>query len=100
MKNIFLEKSYTKCGGETIPRPFSKKLKVSISLDQYSTVLYSFFFLLYFKYRKILKPSSRPLVFTSNKVFLKMKMGLEPFSLPHFLHGFSIKIFPLLYFTN
>ena len=25
MKNIFLEKSYTKCGGETIPRPFSKK---------------------------------------------------------------------------
>ena len=25
MRNIFLEKSYTKCGGETIPRPFSKK---------------------------------------------------------------------------
>ena len=24
MKNIFLEKSYTKCGGETIPRPFLK----------------------------------------------------------------------------
>ena len=23
MKNIFLEKSYTKCGGETSPRPFS-----------------------------------------------------------------------------
>ena len=22
MRNIFLEKSYTKCGGETIPRPF------------------------------------------------------------------------------
>ena len=33
MKNIFLEKSYTKCGGETIPRPFSKKPKLSISLD-------------------------------------------------------------------
>ena len=29
--NIFLEKSYTKCGGEAIPRPFSK---LSISLDQ------------------------------------------------------------------
>ena len=27
MRNIFLEKSYTKCGGKTIPRPFSKKLK-------------------------------------------------------------------------
>ena len=34
VKNIFVEKSYTKCGGETIPRPFSKKSKLSISLDQ------------------------------------------------------------------
>ena len=24
MRNIFLEKSYTKCGGEAIPRPFFK----------------------------------------------------------------------------
>ena len=30
--NIFLEKSCTKCGVETIPRPFSKKSK--IFLDQ------------------------------------------------------------------
>ena len=34
MRNIFLEKSYTKCGRESIPRPFSKKPKWSISLDQ------------------------------------------------------------------
>ena len=34
MRNIFLNKSYTKCGGETIPRPFTKKSKLSISLDQ------------------------------------------------------------------
>ena len=34
MKNIFLEKSYTKCGGDTIPRPFSKKSKLTISLNQ------------------------------------------------------------------
>ena len=34
MRNIFLEISYTKCGGEAIPRPFSKKSKLSISLDQ------------------------------------------------------------------
>ena len=34
MRNIFLEKSYTKCGGETSPRPFSEKLQLSISLDQ------------------------------------------------------------------
>ena len=34
MTNIFLEKSFTKYGGETSPRPFSGKLKLSISLDQ------------------------------------------------------------------
>ena len=34
MGNTFLEKSYTKCGGETSPRPFSEKSKLSISLDQ------------------------------------------------------------------
>ena len=33
MRNIFLEKSYTKCGRKTRPRPFSKKSKLSISLD-------------------------------------------------------------------
>ena len=33
MRNIFVEKSYTKCGGETVPRHFSKKSKLSISLD-------------------------------------------------------------------
>ena len=25
LRNMFLEKLYTKCGGETIPRPISKK---------------------------------------------------------------------------
>ena len=34
MRNIFVEKSYTKCAEETIPRPLSKKLKLSISLDE------------------------------------------------------------------
>ena len=34
MKNIFVEKLYTKCAGETISRPLSKKSKLSISLDQ------------------------------------------------------------------
>ena len=52
MKNIFLEKSYRKCDGETSPRPFSEKLKLSISLDQWSKVLYSLF-LFYAKLRAI-----------------------------------------------
>ena len=34
MRNIFFEKSYAKCGGATIPRPFSEKLNLSRSLDQ------------------------------------------------------------------
>ena len=45
MRNNFFEKSYTKFGGETSPRPFSEKLKLNISLDQQSKVLYSMFFL-------------------------------------------------------
>ena len=34
MGNIFIESSYTKYGGKTISRLFSKKTKLSISLDQ------------------------------------------------------------------
>ena len=52
LTNIFLEKPYTKCGGETIPRPFFKKSKLSISLDQYCKVLNSLF-LLYANLRAI-----------------------------------------------
>ena len=40
LTNIFLERSYTKCGGEIIPKPFFKKSKLSLSLDQYYKVLY------------------------------------------------------------
>ena len=41
MRSIFLEKSYTKCAGETIPRPFFKTSKLSISLDQQPKFSYS-----------------------------------------------------------
>ena len=33
MRNIFLQKSYKKCGAETKSRPFSEKWKLSTSLD-------------------------------------------------------------------
>ena len=52
LRNIFLEKSYTKCVRETIPRPFLKKSKLSIFLEQYSKVLY-ILFLLFAKLRTI-----------------------------------------------
>ena len=45
MRYIFLEKSYTKYGVETFPRPVSKKSNLTISLDYQSKVLYSFFLL-------------------------------------------------------
>ena len=40
MRNIFLEKSCIKYSEETSPRPFSEKLKLSISLDQQSKVCF------------------------------------------------------------
>ena len=43
MRNIFLEKSYTKYGGEASPRPFYEKSKLSVSLDQQSEMLQSLF---------------------------------------------------------
>ena len=53
MRNIFLEKSYTKYGGEASPQPFD----LGISLDQQSEMLQSLF-LLYVQikvYQNILK---------------------------------------------
>ena len=43
---------YIKCGGKSIPRPFSKKLESSISLDQKAKVLYSLI-LLYANFRAV-----------------------------------------------
>ena len=34
MRNVLLEKSYAKCGGDTILKFFSKKSNMSISHDQ------------------------------------------------------------------
>ena len=51
-RNIFLEKSYSKYGGETSPRPLSKKLKLPVFLDQWYKILYSLF-LFYGKLRAI-----------------------------------------------
>ena len=84
MRNIFLEKSHTTCGGDTIPRPFSKKLKLSISLDQQSKVLQNLFLLLV-----MLKVTFG---FTSNKA-LSENRKRSGISLPDFLHDFRRKIF-------
>ena len=63
MRNIFLEKSYTKCGGETIARPFSKK---SNHLCINSLKFYMVCFIVYQveDYQNILKLSYRLLALT------------------------------------
>ena len=75
LRNIFLEKSHQKCGRETIPGPFSKISKLSISLDQLVLSLIQFVFIVcqVEDYRNTLKLSCRPLVFTSYKAFFKNK---------------------------
>ena len=57
MRNSFLEKSYTKWGGGASPRPFYKKSKLSISLDQQSEMLESLLslYVLVEVYQNILK---------------------------------------------
>ena len=75
LKNFFLEKSYTKCGGETIHKSFFKKSKLSICLDQKPKALYSLF-LLYTKLKAI------ELYFGINFIFL-----IKPF----FLHDQNVK---------
>ena len=57
MRNIFLEKSYTKYGEETIPRPFSKKSKI-VHISGYINYSFTPFVLIVFQvegYRNILK---------------------------------------------
>ena len=39
VRNNFLGKTYTKCGGQTSPSSFFKKSKWSISLDQQSEII-------------------------------------------------------------
>ena len=73
IKNIFLEKSYTKCGGVTIARPLYKKLKlehVSRSIV-WSFVQFAFIAGQVEDYQKILKLSCKLLAFTSYKAFFK-----------------------------
>ena len=75
MRNIFLEKSCTNGGAEISPRPFFKKSKLSVSLDQQSEVSYRLF-ILYLQvedYQNILKLWCSPFPFTSYKALKKQK---------------------------
>ena len=73
MRNIFLQKSYTKCGAHTNPWHFFEKWKLSISLGQLAKVWDSLF-LLYAKLRAI------PLAFTSYEAFFKKQKEIRDLS--------------------
>ena len=88
MNNIFIKKSYTKCGRETISRPFSKKSKLNISLDRHVNL------------RAIEVKGNQAadhLLLPYVKLFYKIKRSLVLVSLSHFLHVFWRKAFLLLY---
>ena len=69
MRNIFLERSYTKCGGEIFPRPFSENQNWG-----YKKFIQFIFIVCQVEgYRIILEINYRPLAFTSYKAYLKDK---------------------------
>ena len=81
LRNIFLEKSHTKYGGETIPRSFFKKLKLSISADQHFKVFYILFILfIYLKaFLKNKKRSGTSFPASFSAWFLKRNIALVIF---------------------
>ena len=101
MRNFFLEKSHTKCGGETNPRPFSGNYNWAYlwinNLKFYTVCFYCMASWRLSKYNKTkLQTTCFYLILSS---FLKNK-GLELVSLPHFLHHFWRKTFLLLCYIN
>ena len=110
MRNIFLEKSCTKCGGQTISGPFSRDMlhfycNIDMNWNQnwaysrsifYSFMCFAFIVCQVEGYRDRLELSCRPLALPHITLFQKTKRGLEPVSLIHFLHDLWREIFLFL----
>ena len=98
----FIERSYTKCGGETSPRSFSEKIRLSISLinrlKSYAVCFCCMPSWRLLKYIDI-KMQTTCLYLVLIILFLK-KRGLELLSLLYFLHDFWREIFLLIYSIN
>ena len=97
MKNIFVEKSYTKCGGESIPDSFVKNENWAyLWMNSLKFKTFCFYCMPSGDYQNILILSCRPLAFTH----WRAEGGLELVSLRHLLQYFWRKIFLLLYFIT
>ena len=79
LRNIFLEKSCTKCVGKACLRLFSNKLKVSRSLDKQSEIIYFAFIASPIRgLPKYIKTNvCWPLGFSSDKAFLQIRKRSE-----------------------
>ena len=73
VRNIFPEKSYTKYGGEALPRPFFKKSKIE-HISSLKFIEFVFIVSPSKGYRNILKLSYRPLGFNLYTAFLKKEV--------------------------
>ena len=94
-RNVFYEKSYAKCHGETIPRLFSKKIKILWIVKP--NVLYNLL-LLYTKLRTIETKLETACFYFIYSFFKKAKRYLELVFLPHFWHDFFEKNISLVIF--
>ena len=87
MRNIFLEKPSKKWDGETNPRRYSKKSKLSISLDQQPMILYRYFSL----YREILGNMCNAIVCWPSCRVANFKINLILLIKPFFLYDQKVK---------
>ena len=88
MRNIFLEKSYIKCGRKIIPAPFPKIEYIS---EPKAKCFLQLFFIVYLveDYPNNIETKLQTTCFyLIYETFKKTKRGLELVYLPHFLQDF------------
>ena len=73
LTNIFLERSYTKCGGEIIPRPFFKKSKLSLRMNIIKFYIFCFYCLPSWGLSKVIETKLHITCIYLKQSFLKNK---------------------------
>ena len=93
MRNIFHEKSYAKCGGQTIPGPFFKNQNwVYLWINSVKFYTVCFCCMPSWGLSKFIETKLQITCFyLILRLFKKTKRGLELVPLPHFLHDFKDK---------
>ena len=98
-RNIFLERTFTKYGGETSSQTLSQKITIEhISGSTAWIYIVCFYCMPSWKLSRYIEAellTTSHLLLPCIKLFLKIKRVLQ--LLPHFLHDFWIKVFLLLY---